>query len=72
MDLLPVSDVQNVFFVRFAGDIEEAEAAFGPIDAVKIPEASNEFGFFTKELSEKEFSEIAEKSGKVIKAIRKA
>ena len=72
LELLPIDEVRNTFFVRFSGSEEEAEAAFGTIDAIRIPEAEGEFGFFTAELSEKEFREMAEKSGKVIKAIRRA
>ena len=72
LELLPIDEVRNTFFVRFSGSEEEAEAAFSTIDAVRIPEAEGEFGFFTAELSEKEFREMADKSGKVIKAIRRA
>lgn len=72
LELLPIDEVRNTFFVRFSGSEEEAEAAFGTIDAIRIPEAEGEFGFFTAVLSEKEFREMAEKSGKVIKAIRRA
>ena len=72
VELLPIDEVRNTFFVRFSGSEEEAEAAFSTIDAVRIPEAEGEFGFFTAELSEKEFREMADKSGKVIKAIRRA
>ena len=72
LELLPIDEVRNTFFVRFSGSEEEAEAAFGKIEAVRIPEAEGEFGFFTAELSEKEFRDSAEKSGKVIKAIRRA
>ncbi|MDO4804417.1 MAG: homoserine dehydrogenase [Lachnospiraceae bacterium] len=72
LPLIPIDDVRNVFFVRFAGTADEAEAAFGKIEKVMIPEAEGEFGFFTTEMTEKEFRDAAEKSGKVIKAIRRA
>ena len=44
----------------------------GKKDIITIPEAEGEFGFFTAEMTEKEYRETAEKCGKVIKAIRKA
>lgn len=72
LPLIPIDEVRNVFFVRFAGSANEAEAAFGKIEAVTIPEAEGEIGFFTAEMTEKEYREIAAKNEKVIKAIRRA
>ncbi len=71
LDLLPVDDVTNTFFVRTNADEETINEIFDPEVIVKLPDVENEFGFWTKEMSEAEFNKKAEQAGNIIKFIRK-
>lgn len=74
LKLMNIDQVENRFFVRVEGsltkDMGQAEAVFGPIETVSLPDAPGEFAFVTEKMSESEFKEKAEKLGTVISRIR--
>ena len=72
MKMISSEDVKFRYFVRFNGTEEEAGAVFGEIEPIRVCEAEGEFGFMTGEYCRKDFVEKAERSGHVIKAIRRA
>src|SRR5699024_5447573 len=63
LGLEPFELTKNAFFVRISGEAqqrqEELEAVFGSFDIVKVVEG--EFGILTKEMTEAEYMEKAEK-----------
>lgn len=73
LDLVPVDDVKNRFFVRVAGTPSENEAkvaaAFGHVTAVDAG-YPDEYGFVTDELTEKAFAEVVDRLGNVLGKIR--
>ena len=72
MKMISSDDVKFSYFVRFNGTEEEAKDVFGEISPIRVEQAVGEFGFVTDELSRKEFGEKAERSGHIVKAIRRA
>lgn len=73
LDLVPVDDVKNRFFVRVSGTPLENEAkvaaAFGNVMAVDAG-YPDEYGFVTDDMTEKAFAEAAERLGNVLGKIR--
>lgn len=74
LDLVDIKDVEHCFFVRMKGDVsqdkEKAEAVFGPVHSISVPEIKGEFGFVTEKMSEKVFDEKAQKLPEIITRIR--
>lgn len=70
LELLPTDDVVNQFFVRTSDTKENMESIFGCVEPISVDDS--EFGFWTKEMSEKEFKDAISKSDKIIKFLRKA
>ena len=74
MGLEPFELTKNAFFVRISGEAqqrqEELEAVFGSFDIVKVVEG--EFGILTKEMTEAEYMEKAEKITGILNRIRLA
>lgn len=74
LDLVDIKDVEHCFFVRMKGDVsqdkEKAEAVFGPVHSIFVPEIKGEFGFVTEKMSEKVFDEKAQKLPEIITRIR--
>ncbi len=74
LELMPIADVTNRFFVRVKGDKEsgvaKAKELFGEIEVVTVPELTEEFAFVTSLMTEKEYSEKAEKLENKISMIR--
>lgn len=70
LELLPTDDVINQFFVRTNDTKENIESIFGSVEPITVDDS--EFGFWTEEMSEKEFKEAISKSDKIIKFLRKA
>lgn len=74
LNLTDISNSKRKFFVRVKGNPEtelaNAEAVFGPIQPVILPDVSGEFGFTTERMSEAEYEEKAKRYGKVINRIR--
>lgn len=73
LDLVPVDDVKNRFFVRVSGTPLENEAkvaaAFGKVTAVDAG-YPDEYGFVTDDMTERAFAEAAERLGNVLGKIR--
>lgn len=73
LDLVPVDDVKNRFFVRVSGTPMENEAkvaaAFGKVTAVDAG-YPDEYGFVTDEMTEGAFSKAADCLGNVLGKIR--
>ena len=74
LDLVDIKYVEHCFFVRMKGDVsqdkEKAEAVFGPVHSISVPEIKGEFGFVTEKMSEKIFDEKAQKLPEIITRIR--
>lgn len=68
------SQVLGRFFVRVSGEIKmlrcALEEVFGGIKTVELPDAVNEFGFITGEMSEGDYREKAEEFPGIIHMIR--
>lgn len=73
LDLMPVDDVKNRFFVRVSGTPAENEAkvasAFGDVAAVDAGYA-DEYGFVTDYMTESAYAKAAESLGNVLGKIR--
>lgn len=73
LDLMPVDDVKNRFFVRVSGTPAENEAqvasAFGDVTAVDAGYA-DEYGFVTDYITESTYAKAAESLGNVLGKIR--
>lgn len=73
LDLMPVDDVKNRFFVRVSGTPAENEAqvasAFGDVTAVDAGYA-DEYGFVTDYMTESTYAKAAESLGNVLGKIR--
>ena len=73
LDLMPVDDVKNRFFVRISGTPAENEAqvasAFGDVTAVDAGYA-DENGFVTDYITESTYAKAAESLGNVLGKIR--
>lgn len=67
LPLLPLDDVKNTFFVR-ANDEAKVKAQFGEVEMIRVND--DEFGFWTKEMTEKEFKEKA-KAAAIISFLRR-
>ena len=74
ISLIDVDEVRGRFFVRvagsLAGELNSVKEVFGDVEAVSIPGTAGEFGFVTKEVSEREYKEKAEKLPGIISMIR--
>ncbi len=74
ISLIDVDEVRGRFFVRvagsLAGELNSVKEVFGDVEAVSIPGTAGEFGFVTKEMSEREYKEKAEKLPGIISMIR--
>lgn len=74
LDLMDVAEVKNRFFVRvkgsMTGDISKVEDVFGKVQPYGVADVSDEFGFLTEEMTEKEFQEKAARVDGVISRIR--
>ena len=71
MELKDISTSVKPFFVRVKGnDVAKAEAVFGKIQVVKIPELTDEFAFITEAISEADYQAKAEALGSVLGRIR--
>lgn len=68
LSLLPVDEVKNTFFVRVPLDCDVA-SLFGTVEKIVVKE--DEYGFWTEEMSEKEFQKKLEQLPSAIKFIRK-
>lgn len=73
LDLMPIDDVKNRFFVRVSGTPAENEAkvasAFGDVTAVDAGYA-DEYGFVTDYMTESTYAKAAESLGNVLGKIR--
>lgn len=73
LDLVPIDDVKNRFFVRVSGTPLENEAkvaaAYGNVTAVDAG-YPDEYGFVTDDMTERAFAEAAERLGNVLGKIR--
>lgn len=73
LDLMPVDDVKNRFFVRVSGTPAENErkvaSAFGDVKAVDAGYA-DEYGFVTDYMTESAYAKAAESLGNVLGKIR--
>ena len=67
LPLLPLDDVKNTFFVR-AKEEAKVKAQFGEVEMIRVND--DEFGFWTKEMTEKEFKEKA-KAAAIISFLRR-
>lgn len=70
LTLLSTDDIQNKFFVRTKADKETIQSVFGNAELVEL-DGSDEVGFWTDEMKEKEFKDKCQSMGDVIKFIRK-
>ena len=74
LNLMPVDSVENKFFVRVKGSLENDMAGvkeiFGQVETVCLPDAADEFAFVTEPISEADVREKAEKLGTVVSRIR--
>ena len=65
VDMLSKDDMVQRYFVRIDGDendkIGTVKAAFGDVQIVKAPGVNGEFGFVTREMSEKDYAGCAVK-----------
>ncbi len=63
------------YLIRIKGEAgvlrQKAEAAFGRVQVVQIPEAADEFAVLTGEMSEREYKDAAEELTGIISMIRK-
>ncbi len=71
LELLPIDDVVNQFFVRTSADEETINKVFNPEVIVSLPDEENEFGFWTNEMTEAEFTKKCEEARNIIKFIRR-
>ena len=74
LQLADVNTVVRPFFVRVSGNesgkIDAIKAVFGEVSTVQVSDVMGEFGFVTKEMSEKEFNEKYAKLEGAITRIR--
>lgn len=72
MTLKPIDEVEGRFFVRISGvTAEQAEAAFGQIQVIRVESLPEEFGFITESMKQREYKEkISKLNGEVIAMIR--
>lgn len=70
MELSDHREAKGQFFVRTKADKAAVENVFGKVDYVEVPEITGETAFVTEVMSEKAYSEKAEKLGDVIQMIR--
>ena len=74
LDLIDPDEVRGKFFVRIAGslagELNSVREVFGDVEPVSIAGISGEFGFVTKEMSEREYKEKAAKLPGIISMIR--
>ena len=74
ISLIDVDEVRGRFFVRvagsLAGELNNVKEVFGDVEPVSIPGTAGEFGFITKEMSEREYKEKAAKLPDIITMIR--
>lgn len=72
MELLPHDEVARPFFVRYKGTREAAEATFGPVrDITRLRADSDEMGFITSAMKEKDFVKLSSGDKCVVKWIRR-
>jgi homoserine dehydrogenase len=75
LELLPIDQVENSFFVRIQGTVEETlkqvEAQFGNCEVITLENHPQEFAVITPVLTEKAYREGGEKLGdKILSCIR--
>jgi len=74
LELTSVENAARKFFVRIEGTpqarLEEVEAVFGMVEPVVLDRETEEFGFVTKEMSEKSYEDAAGRLSGVISRIR--
>ena len=71
MELMDISTSSKPFFVRVKGkDKAKAEAVFGNIQIVEVPELADEFAFVTEAMSEADYKEKAEALQNVLGRLR--
>ena len=74
INLIDIDEVRGRFFVRvagsLAGELNNVKEVFGDVEPVSIPGTAGEFGFITKEMSEREYKEKAAKLPDIITMIR--
>ncbi len=68
LTLLPVDDVENIFFVRVK-EGQDITPVFGEVEKVVVKEG--EYGFWTEAMKEKDFQAKVQQCPGFIKAIRK-
>ncbi|MBS6196180.1 MAG: homoserine dehydrogenase [Clostridiales bacterium] len=73
LELMDTKQVENRFFIRMNGSMEEklaeVEKVFGPVDA-KDAGVDGEFGFITEKMTEAEYQQKAEKFDNIMGMIR--
>ncbi|MDO4491644.1 MAG: homoserine dehydrogenase [Lachnospiraceae bacterium] len=74
LELLPVSQVTNRFFVRVQGTVADklaaVEAAFGKVETISLPGVEGEFAFVTETITEEAYGVAAQKLEGIISMIR--
>ena len=71
MELMDISTSSKPFFVRVKGkDKAKAEAVFGNIQIVEVPELADEFAFVTEAMSEADYKKKAEALQNVLGRLR--
>ncbi|MBB5182842.1 homoserine dehydrogenase [Catenisphaera adipataccumulans] len=66
---MPTDQVKNTFFVRCSGGESQAKQVFGITDTMHV--IDGEFGFWTPEMTEKDFTKKAAQVDGIIKFIRR-
>lgn len=72
LELVDYKKASSAFFVRTTKDEAAVKAVFGDVTFVKAEGVTGETGFVTKEMTEKEYEEKAEKLGEILQMIRVA
>ncbi|MDF2484495.1 MAG: hypothetical protein K0R46_663 [Herbinix sp.] len=74
LELTDINQIQNRFFIRMAGDIDESKAEvqkiFGEVEEVTAPDVISEYAFITQSITELELKEKKEYLDNVVSTIR--
>lgn len=74
LELMDAGEVTGSYFVRIKGhadaDLEKIQEVFGAVETVTVSELSEEFGFVTGEMKQKEFQDKKEKFPEICGVIR--